>query len=58
MVFIIGIAMLLSLPVAEYLIKKKHFSYPKALTVALLLAWAITAIVALVFKWLDAASGA
>ena len=58
MLFIIAIAMLVSLPVAEYLIKKKGFSYPKALAVALLLSWTITAIVAMIFKWLGSLQGA
>jgi hypothetical protein len=52
MAYIIAFATLISLPAAEYLIKKKGFSYPKAMSVALLLCWSITALVSLFIKWL------
>ena len=52
MAFIVAFATLVSLPVSDYLIRKKGFSYPKAMSVALLVCWAVTAIVSLTVKWI------
>lgn len=54
MIWIVAIAMLLSLPLAEYLIKKKGFSIPRAFTAALLACWAAVALISLIVNWLDA----
>lgn len=51
MAYIIAFATLISLPFADYLIKKKGYSYPKAMSAALLVCWTITAVVSLLIKW-------
>ena len=51
MAYIVAIATLVSLPVSEYLIKKRGFSYPKAMSVSLLVCWTVTLILSLFIKW-------
>jgi len=51
MFLIVAFATLVALPVSEYLIKKKGYSYPKAMSVALLVCWAVTLVLSLIIKW-------
>jgi hypothetical protein len=52
MLYIVAIATLVSLPVSEHLIKKKGFSYPRAMTISLLICWVVTLVLSLIVKWL------
>lgn len=52
MAYIVAIATIVSLPVSDYLIKKKGFSLPRAMSVSLLVCWAITFLLSLLVKWL------